>query len=53
MGSDTREGQDMERARAAGFDGHLSKPIDPGSFADTVARFLPLDTERSSHVPAE
>jgi two-component system, cell cycle response regulator DivK len=31
---------DAERARAAGCDGYLSKPIDPGTFIDSVLRYL-------------
>lgn len=33
---------DREKALAAGFDGYLSKPIDVGTFAQTVAGFLAL-----------
>jgi CheY-like chemotaxis protein len=32
---------DKERARAAGFDEYLSKPIDFATFADTVRGLLP------------
>jgi len=31
---------DREKAMAAGFDGYLTKPIDVGSFAQSVERFL-------------
>lgn len=31
---------DEERARAAGCDGYITKPIDPDTFADTVAAHL-------------
>lgn len=31
---------DDEQARAAGFDGYITKPIDTRTFAQTVARFL-------------
>lgn len=34
---------DEERARAAGCDGFVSKPIDTRTLADVVARFLPAD----------
>jgi two-component system cell cycle response regulator DivK len=32
---------DRERALAWGFDGYLSKPIEFGTFADSVASYLP------------
>jgi CheY-like chemotaxis protein len=32
---------DRDRFLAAGFDGYLSKPIDPETFVDRVADFLP------------
>jgi two-component system, cell cycle response regulator DivK len=32
---------DRERALAWGFDGYLSKPIEYGTFADSVAGYLP------------
>jgi CheY-like chemotaxis protein len=31
---------DREKAMAAGFDGYLTKPIDVGSFAQSVEGFL-------------
>lgn len=31
---------DKEKAIAAGFDGYMSKPIDVGTFALTVGRYL-------------
>lgn len=32
---------DRDRALEAGFDGHVAKPIEPASFMETLARFLP------------
>ena len=32
---------DRERIAAAGFDGYIQKPIDPETFMDTLAPFLP------------
>lgn len=32
---------DRDRALEAGFDAHLSKPIDPAVFMETVAKYLP------------
>lgn len=32
---------DRERLLAAGFDGYVSKPIDPETFVDRLAEFLP------------
>jgi two-component system cell cycle response regulator len=31
---------DRERVLAAGFDGYLTKPIDPETFASEIERFL-------------
>jgi two-component system, cell cycle response regulator DivK len=33
--------EDRERVLSAGFDGYLSKPIEPETFVDQVAQFLP------------
>ncbi len=32
---------DRDRALAAGFDGYIPKPIDPETFVEELARFLP------------
>jgi CheY-like chemotaxis protein len=32
---------DQERILAHGFDGYLSKPIEPETFADQVQAFIP------------
>jgi len=34
-------------ARAAGCDGYLRKPIDPGSFAETIAGYLVKESRRA------
>jgi two-component system cell cycle response regulator DivK len=31
---------EMQRARAAGFDGFIGKPIDPARFPDQIRRIL-------------
>lgn len=33
--------EDMERSRVAGMNAHLSKPIEPQTLYETVARFVP------------
>lgn len=38
---------DQEAALAAGFDHYISKPIDTGSFSQTVGRLLGRDKSRS------
>jgi CheY-like chemotaxis protein len=42
---------DRDQALTAGFDGYLSKPIDPGSFVSTVNEYLPADL-RGRDLPA-
>jgi CheY-like chemotaxis protein len=37
---------DRERIMACGFDGYLTKPIDPQSFVHEVERYLPPGVER-------
>jgi two-component system, cell cycle response regulator DivK len=39
---------DRERAEAAGFDGFLSKPVEPGRLVTEVARFLDPPTDEGS-----
>lgn len=39
---------DRERVISAGFDSYIAKPIDPGSFAATIAPFLGQATQVSS-----
>lgn len=34
---------DRDRALAAGFDGYIAKPIDPETFVQELARFLPAE----------
>jgi CheY-like chemotaxis protein len=34
---------DKERALEAGFDGYISKPIDPWTFVTTVLEFIPVE----------
>jgi len=41
---------DRERVLAAGFDGYMSKPIDPETFVKEVEAFLPAQ-KRSRHEP--
>jgi two-component system, cell cycle response regulator DivK len=36
---------DRERVLAAGFDGYLTKPLEPGMFRDQIAAFLPTTAE--------
>lgn len=38
---------DRERIESAGFDGYLSKPIDPRAFAGQIDRFLKLKRDPS------
>ena len=38
---------DRDRILAAGFDGYLSKPIDPMSFVAELERFLPSGPDRA------
>jgi DNA-binding response OmpR family regulator len=42
---------DRDQALTAGFDGYLSKPIDPGSFVSTVNEYLPAEL-RGRDLPA-
>jgi CheY-like chemotaxis protein len=42
---------DEEKARAAGCDGYLAKPLDTRTFAATIARFLVRQAEPSPEVP--
>jgi two-component system cell cycle response regulator len=45
---------DRERVLAAGFDGYLSKPIDPEKFVEQIDRFLPAVSRASAPIlPAE
>lgn len=52
--SDPAGDQDRERILEAGFDGHLSTPIEPVAFIGEVERFLPegrhkIPVGRASH----
>ncbi len=38
---------DRDRAIRAGFDGYISKPIEPETFVQEIERFLSDDTEDS------
>ena len=38
-----RQTEDADEARAAGFQIHLSKPVDAGRLVDAVAALLPGD----------
>lgn len=40
---------DQEKLLEAGFDGYISKPIDPESFVPFIERFLPEDRKNSAH----
>lgn len=44
---------DAEKALAAGFDGHVTKPIDPSSFMATLAGLLPAPGLAPAPVPAD
>jgi CheY-like chemotaxis protein len=41
--------QDHERASAAGFDGHVAKPIDPAQLLQAVARITARHVRRRPH----
>jgi two-component system cell cycle response regulator len=43
---------DRARVRAAGFDGYLCKPIEPGSFVAEVEAFLPMTAAATAAAPA-
>jgi signal transduction histidine kinase/ActR/RegA family two-component response regulator len=43
---------DLERTRAAGFDKHLIKPVNPDDLLDAVAVLLPRDGARAVLLPA-
>jgi len=42
---------DREKVLAAGFDGYISKPINPELFLEQIEAFLPLDKRRVSSKP--
>lgn len=44
---------DRDHALAAGFDGYLTKPIDPRSFARSIDAHLPLELRRPSALQPE
>jgi CheY-like chemotaxis protein len=39
---------DREKALAAGCSGYIEKPINPKTFSDQIARFIPADSSRGA-----
>ena len=42
---------DRDKVLAAGFDGYISKPIEPTSFVAQIEAFLPRDNDESTTTP--